>query len=72
MTADRGRGYSKPSVKQHLAAIRMLFDYLVTGGAWGLRLKDVSAAGEWSLKDPEQWGEPFLLVPVDGERVRFA
>jgi integrase/recombinase XerD len=27
-----GRGYSKPSVKQHLAAIRMLFDYLVTGG----------------------------------------
>ena len=29
---DNGRGYSKPSVKQHLAAIRMLFDYLVTGG----------------------------------------
>jgi len=27
-----GRGYSKPSVKQHLAAIRMLFDYLGTGG----------------------------------------
>ena len=23
-----GRGYSMPSVKQHLAAIRMLFDYL--------------------------------------------
>lgn len=29
---QNGRGYSKPSVKQHLAAIRMLFDYLVTGG----------------------------------------
>jgi site-specific recombinase XerD len=29
---NNGRGYSKPSVKQHLAAIRMLFDYLVTGG----------------------------------------
>jgi integrase/recombinase XerD len=27
-----GAKYSKPSVKQHLAAIRMLFDYLVTGG----------------------------------------
>ena len=27
-----GQSYSKPSVKQHLAAIRMLFDYLVTGG----------------------------------------
>jgi integrase/recombinase XerD len=30
--AEHGRGYSKLSVKQHLAAIRMLFDYLVTGG----------------------------------------
>jgi site-specific recombinase XerD len=29
---EDGRGYSKPSVKQHLAAIKMLFDYLVTGG----------------------------------------
>jgi hypothetical protein len=27
-----GEAYSKPTVKQHLAAIRMLFDYLVTGG----------------------------------------
>jgi site-specific recombinase XerD len=28
---EGGAGLSKPSVKQHLAAIRMLFDYLVTG-----------------------------------------
>lgn len=27
-----GTVYSKPTVKQHLAAIRMLFDWLVTGG----------------------------------------
>jgi len=27
-----GRPYSAPAVKQHLAAIRMLFDWLVTGG----------------------------------------
>ena len=26
-----GKGFEKPSVKQHLAAIRMLFDWLVTG-----------------------------------------
>src|ERR1700689_2898106 len=26
-----GRSHSKPTVKQHLAAIRMLFDWLVTG-----------------------------------------
>ena len=28
---DVGKTYSKPSVKQHLAALRMLFDWLVTG-----------------------------------------
>src|SRR5262249_31946360 len=27
-----GERFSKPTVKQHLAAIRMLMDYLVTGG----------------------------------------
>ena len=27
-----GAGMAQPSVKQHLAAIRQLFDYLVTGG----------------------------------------
>jgi site-specific recombinase XerD len=27
-----GTGMAKPSIKQHLAAIRQLFDYLVTGG----------------------------------------
>ena len=36
-----GRGYSMPSVKQHLAAIRMLFDYLVTGGV--LRMNPASS-----------------------------
>lgn len=28
---ERGEGLAKPTVKQHLAAIRMLFDHLVTG-----------------------------------------
>jgi len=29
---DLGRHFEKPTVKQHLAAIRVLFDWLVTGG----------------------------------------
>jgi site-specific recombinase XerD len=29
---ELGRTYSVPSVKQHLAAVRMMFDWLVTGG----------------------------------------
>jgi integrase/recombinase XerD len=31
LPAPRGDGLSKPSVKQHLAALRMLFDWLVVG-----------------------------------------
>src|ERR1700745_707115 len=33
---ELGAEIAKPSVKQHLAAIRQLFDYLVTGGGLGV------------------------------------
>jgi hypothetical protein len=46
--------------------------YLVYGGLWGLRLREPSCADLWSLDDPHQWGEPFLLLPSTGEDVRFA
>jgi len=45
--------------------------HLVTGGSWGVRLKEESNAATWSLDDPKQWGEPFLLIPADGQSVRF-
>jgi hypothetical protein len=45
--------------------------YLVTGGAWGLRLKHADSTIPWSLADREQWGEPFLLLGGDGADLRF-
>src|SRR5690242_12889665 len=33
--------------------------YLVTGGAWGLRLNAAEAVEPWSLTSSTQWGEPF-------------
>ena len=36
--------------------------YLVFGGAWGIRLCPVDRARPWSLDDPDQWGEPYLLL----------
>src|SRR5262249_18408217 len=45
--------------------------YLVTGGAWGLRLKRTSVATAWSLANGEQWGESLLLVGGDGADLRF-
>ncbi len=45
--------------------------YLVTGGLWGLRLKDPICEDPWSLDDSHQWGEGFLLLPADGGDLKF-
>jgi len=45
-----GRGYSLPSVKQHLAAIRMLFDYLVTGGVLPMNPASSVRGPKYSIK----------------------
>lgn len=45
--------------------------YLIYGGVWGLRLKEPTCQHAWSLEDPHQWGEGFLLLPADGQDVRF-
>lgn len=34
---------------------------LIFGGPWGLRLKPTNPE-EWSLNNPRQWGEPFLIL----------
>jgi hypothetical protein len=46
--------------------------YLVYGDRWGLRLKSPDCNDAWSLSDSHQWGEPFLLLAVDSETIRFA
>ena len=44
-------GLSKPTVKQHLAAIRMLFDWMVTGGVLpSIRPPRCAARNTWSKK----------------------
>jgi hypothetical protein len=45
--------------------------YLVYGDRWGIRLKDPHCQDPWSLEDPHQWGEAFLLLPADGTDLRF-
>jgi integrase/recombinase XerD len=45
-----GRGYSKPTIKQHLAAIRMVFDYLVTGGVLPMNPASSVRGPKYSIK----------------------
>ncbi len=46
--------------------------YLITGGAWGLRVRKDGAA--WDLADGSQWGEPYKVyskqdvIFADGEK----
>ena len=46
--------------------------FLIYGGVSGLRLKEPGCGHAWSLRDPHQWGEPFLLLPPSGEDLRFS
>ena len=36
--------------------------WLLFGGDAGLRFRRRGNRGPWTLADPEQWGEPFLLM----------
>lgn len=37
---------------------------LVYGGDEGVRLRPSGSEAAWSLEDPEQWGEPCLLLEL--------
>ena len=45
--------------------------YLVHGGDWGLRFQPVrddgSPAAPWRLDDPDQFGEPYLLLADESD-----
>ena len=36
--------------------------HLVFGGDWGIRMKPVESTAEWSIDDPEQFGEPYVML----------
>ena len=36
--------------------------HLVFGGDWGIRMKPADSTANWSLADPDQFGEPYLML----------
>ena len=36
--------------------------HLVFGGDWGIRMRPIESTAEWSLDDPEQFGEPYVML----------
>ena len=52
--ADSGSGYA----------------YLISGGAWGIRLRPVEYLEElWNLSNRHQWGEPFKIYGSEEDLV---
>jgi hypothetical protein len=45
--------------------------HLVYGGVWGIRLKPVALAEDWSLESGHQWGEPYLSL-ADAKDLHYA
>jgi integrase/recombinase XerD len=67
-----GRSRSAPSVKQHLAALRMLFDWLVVGQALSSNPalvvrgpKHVVRRGKTPVLSPEEARALFEAIPAD-------
>ena len=36
--------------------------HLVCGDDWGIRLKPAGSNEDWDINNPDQWGEPFLIL----------
>lgn len=36
--------------------------HLVFGGDWGIRMKPANSTVDWSIDDPEQFGEPYIML----------
>ncbi len=62
---ELGQKHSRPTVKQHLAAIRMLFDYFVTGGI----LKANPASSVRGPKHVVVKGKTPVLQPADARHL---
>jgi len=45
--------------------------HLIFGGIWGIRLKPVALAEDWSLESKNQWGEPYLSL-ADARDIKYA
>lgn len=55
-------GTVQPAVAQKVEDSGEGVAILVYGGNAGLRLRPVGSAGAWQLRQPQQWGLPFLLT----------
>ena len=42
--------------------------HLVYGGDWGIRFKPLDSQDDWSTENPDQFGEPYVML-IDGSDI---
>jgi hypothetical protein len=45
--------------------------WLIFGSNWGLRFRQEGSKSLWSLTDSFQWGEPFKVLDISADDIRF-
>ncbi len=62
-----GRGAPVPAMYVPVSDSGQARAYLVYGGDFGIRFRRSDTVGEWSLDDPDQWGEPYVILTDAGD-----
>ena len=57
-----GSGTPSPAMYAPVSDSGQAEVHLVYGGDWGVRLRPLGSDGEWDINDPDQWGEPYLML----------
>lgn len=60
--SSEGNGSSTPAMYLPVADSGQAVVHLVRGDDWGIRLKPAGSKEDWDINNPDQWGEPFLIL----------
>jgi len=57
-----------PAFAQKVVDSGSAYAFVVTGGAWGLRLqREDPSQHPWNLNEAQQWGEAYLLLAEESD-----
>ena len=60
--SSEGDGTPCPAMYAPVSDSGQAVVHLVFGGDWGIRMKPDDSTADWSIDDPEQFGEPYIML----------
>ena len=62
-----GRGEPVPAMYVPVSDSGQARAHLVYGGDFGIRFRPSGSSSDWSLDDPDQWGEPYVVLTDEND-----